>query len=179
MTTTLRVKVQGEDKRATLKKRMGGDMRYMQQECVLTLREGLEELYQHAPEVADVSQRKGKMFIDHDLTHVLFGCDTSLQGEILLKPWILFGTTINRAELKAYAADADVQMLNEEGVRLMGGRLRAYTLFLVYYLPLFFWIWLRYVRGMSAKWPHSNVTEGMLDTPLDELRRTYGIRLYS
>jgi hypothetical protein len=31
---------------------------------------------------------------------------------------------------------------------------------LAYYLPLFFWIWVRRVRGMSAKWPHSDVTRG-------------------
>jgi hypothetical protein len=31
---------------------------------------------------------------------------------------------------------------------------------------------------MSAKWPHSNVTEDMMNMPLDELRRAYGIRLY-
>jgi hypothetical protein len=153
-------------------------MQFMQQDCRLTLRDGLEELYQHAPDVAMVSQRKGKTFIDHDITHVLFGCDTSLQGEILLKPWILFGTTINRAELRAYATDPDVQMLNEEGVQLMGGRLKAYTLLLAYYLPLFFWIWLRRVRSMSSKWPHSNVTEDMMNTPLDQLRTTYGIRLH-
>ena len=111
-------------------------MQFMRQDCALTLREGLEELYRHAPDVAEVSQRKGKTFVDHDLTHVLFGCDTSLQGEIVLKPWILFGTTINRAEMKAYAADPDVQMLNEEGIQLMGGRLKAYTLLLTYYLPV-------------------------------------------
>ena len=75
-------------KRARLKEKVGGGMQFMQQDCRLTLRDGLEELYRHAPEVAVVSQRKGKMFVDHDLTHVLFGCDTSLQGEILLKPWI-------------------------------------------------------------------------------------------
>ncbi len=171
-------RVQSPLKRARLKKKTGGGMQFMQQNCRLTLRDGLEELYRHAPEVAVVSQRKGKMFVDHDLTHVLFGCDTSLQGEILLKPWILFGTTINRDELKAYAMDPDVQMLNEEGVQLMGGRVKAYTLSLTYYLPLFFWIWLRRVRRMSAKWPHSDVTEDMMNTPLDELRRAYGIRLY-
>ena len=58
-------------------------MQFMRQDCALTLREGLEELYRHAPDVAEVSQRKGKTFVDHDLTHVLFGCDTSLQGEIV------------------------------------------------------------------------------------------------
>ena len=133
-------------------------MQFMQQNCRLTLRDGLEELYRHAPEVAVVSQRKGKMFVDHDLTHVLFGCDTSLQGEILLKPWILFGTTINRDELKAYAMDPDAQMLNEEGVQLMGGRVKAYTLSLTYYLPLFFWIWLRRVRRMSATVSYTHLT---------------------
>lgn len=28
----------------------------------------------------------GKTFIDHDLSHVIFGGDTSLIGEIMLKP---------------------------------------------------------------------------------------------
>ena len=74
-------------------------MQFMQQDCRLTPRWPWE-LYRHAPEVAG-SQRKGKMFVDHDLTR-LFGCDTSLIGEILLKPWIVFGTTINRDEIKAY-----------------------------------------------------------------------------
>ena len=49
----------------------------------------------------------GKIFIDHDLTHVIFGCDTSLIGEIMLKPWILFGCNISMAELKAYGNVAD------------------------------------------------------------------------
>ncbi len=76
------------------------DMRFMSQASELTLKEGLDELYTSAPEVAAVSARKGKAFRDHDLTHVIFGCDTSITGEILLNPWILFGTTITRSELK-------------------------------------------------------------------------------
>ena len=65
-------------------------------------------------EVAATSNRKGKTFHDHDLTHVIFGCDTSINGEIALKPWILFGTTISLSELKAYGADEDVQRLLRE-----------------------------------------------------------------
>ncbi|MBT5068153.1 MAG: hypothetical protein HOM67_07455 [Halieaceae bacterium] len=154
------------------------DMRFMSQECELTLQEGLDELYAGAPEVAAVSARKGKAFRDHDLTHVIFGCDTSLRGEILLNPWVLFGTTITRAELKDYAADPDVKRLNAEGIDLLGGRLRGYALFIVYYLPLYAWIWAQHVRCMALKWPHSSVTEDMLKTPLSALRRQYGIRLY-
>ncbi|MBL6906891.1 hypothetical protein N9W12_05610 [Luminiphilus sp.] len=154
------------------------DMRFMSQASELTLKEGLDELYTSAPEVAAVSARKGKAFRDHDLTHVIFGCDTSITGEILLNPWILFGTTITRSELKDYAADPDVKRLNAEGIDLLGGRLRGYALFIVYYLPLYAWIWARHVRCMALKWPHSSVTEEMLNTPLSELRRLYGIRLY-
>ena len=153
-------------------------MRFMSQECQLTLKEGLDELYAGAPEVAVVSARKGKAFRDHDLTHVIFGCDTSLNGEILLNPWVLFGTTMTRSELKHYAADPDVKRLNAEAIDLMGGRLRGYSLFVVYYLPLYVWIWARHVRCMAMKWPHSSATEEMLNTPLSELRRQFGIRLY-
>lgn len=153
-------------------------MEFLKQGCAATLREGLNELYRHAPDVAKVSERKGKSFRDHDLTHVIFGCDTSLEGEILLKPWILFGTTITVDEIKAYQADPEVQRLNQEGLEMMGGRLRTYSLALVYYFPLFFWIWLRRVRKMSAKWPHSEVSEAMLDTPLEQLRQHYGIKLF-
>lgn len=153
-------------------------MEFLKQGCAATLREGLNELYRHAPDVAEVSERKGKSFRDHDLTHVIFGCDTSLEGEILLKPWILFGTTITVDEIKAYQADPEVQRLNQEGLEMMGGRLKTYILALVYYFPLFFWIWLRRVRKMSAKWPHSEVSEAMLDTPLEQLRQHYGIKLF-
>lgn len=150
-------------------------MEFLRQDCRATLREGLTELYCHAP---DVSDRKGKRFRDHDLIRFIFGCDTSLEGEILLKPWILFGTTITVDEIKVYQADPEVKRLNEEGLEMIGGRLKTYILAFTYYFLMFFWIWLRQVRKMSEKWPHSEVTEAMLDTPLDELRRRYGITLY-
>jgi len=51
----------------------------------MTLR---QELYLHHPAVATVSKEKGKFFTDHDLTHIVFGCETTLVGEIMLKPLI-------------------------------------------------------------------------------------------
>lgn len=152
-------------------------MQILKQNCELTLREGLAELYRSNPEVEAVSKVKGKIFIDHDLTHVIFGCDTSLTGEILLKPWILFGTTINMAELKTYAADPEVQRLNAEGRELLGGRALGIVKALFLYLPQFFWIWLMRVRKMHRKWPHSDVTDAMLDTKISELRTTYNIQI--
>ena len=96
-------------------------MEFLGQHCELTLREGLAKLYSHSPKVACRSKAKCKIFTDHDLTHVIFGCDTSIVGELKLKPWVLLGWNINMDELKEYAADPDVQRLNKEGEALMGG----------------------------------------------------------
>ena len=153
-------------------------MEFLKASSTLTLRAGLDELYREAPEVARVSKEKGKPFRDHDLTHVIFGCDTSIDGELLLKPWILHGTDINYDELREDATDPEVKRLNKEATALLGGHVKALALGVFYYLPLYFWVWIRYVRGMAKKWPHSRVSEAMLDTPLNELRQEYGIRLY-
>ena len=154
-------------------------MEFLQPSCTKTLQEGLDELYREAPEVAEVSRRKGKGFRDHDLTHVIFGCDTSIRGELLLNPWILLGTTISRQELRDYGADPEVKRLNREGYDLLGGRLKAVLIMIFYYLPLYAWLWVTHIRPMSRKWPHSQVTDVMLDTPLDVHRQEYGIRIYS
>ena len=150
-------------------------MEFLHQQCQLTLREGLEELYRHNPEVASVSKTKGKTFTDHDLTHIIFGCDTSITGEILLKPWILFGTDISMREVREYAADPEVQQLNQEGAALLGGKFVASLKILFYYVPQFFWIWRNHVRKMRKKWPHSTLTEEMLDTKICDLRAEYKI----
>ena len=152
-------------------------MQFLKQDCSLTLREGLQELYLNNPDVAETSNRKGKTFRDHDLTHVIFGCDTSINGEIALKPWILFGTTISLRELKDYAADEDVQRLNKEGEALLGGTLVATVKMMFIFLPQFFTTWLFRVRRMHQKWPHSSISPDMFDTKISDLRRAYGIEV--
>ena len=152
-------------------------MQFLKQDCSLTLREGLQELYLNNPDVAETSNRKGKIFRDHDLTHVIFGCDTSINGEIALKPWILFGTTISLRELKDYAADEDVQRLNKEGEALLGGTLVATVKMMFIFLPQFFTTWLFRVRRMHQKWPHSSISPDMFDTKISDLRRAYGIEV--
>ena len=152
-------------------------MEFLKQDCPLTLREGLQELYLNNPEVAATSNRKGKIFHDHDLTHVIFGCDTSINGEIALKPWILFGTTLSLREIKDYAADEDVQRLNKEGETLLGGPLLATFKIIFIFLPQFFITWLFRVRRMHQKWPHSSISPDMFDTRISDLRSAYGIEV--
>ena len=78
-------------------------------------------------------------------------------------------------EIKAYQAGPEVKRLNEEGIEMIGGRLKTYILAFIDYLPMFFWVWLRRVRSMTKKWPHSEVTGAMLDTPLNALLQRHGI----
>lgn len=151
-------------------------MEFLKQDSVQTLREGLRELYAHNPEVHESSIAKGKSFQDHDLTHVIFGCDTSIGGELDLKAWILFGTDVSMQELRDYANDEEVQKLNKEGERLLGGRFLALLKLTFVFLPQFFLSWLLRVRKMKKKWPHSHVTEEMMNQRLCDLRGEYGIK---
>ena len=155
----------------------GVAMEFLKQDCSLTLREGLKELYLNNPEVGATSNRKGKIFRDHDLTHVIFGCDTSINGELALKPWILFDTTISLREVKDYAADEDVQRLNKEGEALLGGPFVATLKIMFIFLPQFFTTWLFRVRRMRKKWPHSSISPDMLDVKISDLRSAYGIEV--
>ena len=141
----------------------------------MTLREGLDELYRHNPEVASVSIVNRKIFTDHDLTHVIFGCDTSIIGELMLKPWILLGCNISMAELKEYAGNPEVQKLNKEGEALLGGKFLTIVKIVFYYTPQFFWIWFTHVRKMSRKWPHSTLTNEMMNARICDLRADYNI----
>lgn len=152
-------------------------MEFLEQDCTKTLLEGLEELYINNPEVAASSKLKGKSFQDHDLTHVIFGCDTSIRGEIILKPWILFGTNISKQELMDYAKDEDVKRLNKEGIALMGGLFIATLKLAFILLPQFFHTWFLRVRKMKNKWPHSSISDDMLQKRIVDLRNEYGIQV--
>ena len=152
-------------------------MEFLKQNCSLTLRQGLEEFYLNNPEVALTSKAKGKTFIDHDLTHVIFGCDASVYGEMALKSWILFGTTITFQEVKDYSADDEVKRLGREAEVLLGGRWLLLLKMVFVFLPQFIYGWFFYVRKMHQKWPHSAVTDEMLDTKIADLRERYGITL--
>ena len=68
---------------------------FQEQGCSLTLEQGLEEHrgYLQANGKKQLSDPPGSTIIrDHDVTHVIFGLDTSLEQESLLDSWVLMGT---------------------------------------------------------------------------------------
>src|SRR5262245_48643825 len=69
---------------------------YAKQDSDQSLREALEEYYGRNPNLLDpdaLSVDAKTLFRPHDVTHVVFGCDTSLRGETLVDTWTIFGTT--------------------------------------------------------------------------------------
>lgn len=69
---------------------------YEDQQSLQSLREGLEEYYASGPELLppeNVSEDVRLGLRAHDATHVVFGCDTSVRGEVTLARWSLLGAS--------------------------------------------------------------------------------------
>ena len=57
-------------------------LRYQEQDCGLTLREGIAEYHAYLKAIgrkAMVDRADSRLILEHDATHVIFGMDTSLE----------------------------------------------------------------------------------------------------
>ena len=138
----------------------------------LTLRQGLEVFQQqNAPSFSDTAySERGTAFLrDHDIAHVVFGCDTSLYGEGVVKLWTTFGTTLSFGQvLRGYSDAQAFTLFHGYSVRHIlrhVGRLLRAAPRVIYR-----------ARQMRRPWPFSNYS-AHLDTPLADLRRTFNIRV--
>jgi len=71
--------------------------RYQDPDCSLTLAEALaecREVYAESRYTREMSDDAREFFRRHDIAHVVFGCDTSLLNEAMVKLWTAFGTTL-------------------------------------------------------------------------------------
>ena len=70
---------------------------YQDPDAKMTLEEALQEYYQANADIlyrGDKSVDSVDFFRCHDVAHVVFGCDTSLMNEAMVKTWTVFGTTL-------------------------------------------------------------------------------------
>ena len=71
-------------------------MAYQAQDSSMTLREGLAEYFRGNPDLmneSELPQDLSEGLHAHDIAHVVFGCDTTLLGEVVLVRWSVFGVT--------------------------------------------------------------------------------------
>jgi ubiquinone biosynthesis protein Coq4 len=76
----------------------------------LTLGEAIERLRREEdPDGQTVAAMAGDTaaFDMHDAVHILFGCDTSLEGEIAAHVWMKFGTTAKIGDMHRAVANKE------------------------------------------------------------------------
>ena len=147
-------------------------MRYLEQDCPLTLREGLDEYFAGIPDLItedNASPEIARLFRHHDIGHVVFGCDTTLRGEPLADTWCVMGTTVTLREYMRYAELPETRQIFREA-----GILRVAWISLVMLPDVLRAVWC--CLRMPKKFPYWD-PEPWMDTPLAELRREFGVRV--
>lgn len=150
-----------------------GTLRYLSPDCGLTLRAGIAELRE--AEGADhdaAAQVAPELWRDldiHDAIHVLFGCPTTLRGEIAAHVWTVWGTNLPMRDMHRVTGHADHrQVLRSIGhARLVQAWFRG--------LGAVITTIVRSLR-MTRRFDVASL-EAALDRPLKELRSELGIIL--
>lgn len=155
--------------------------RYQRADSTQTLREGLSEYYRTNPNLfspEDLSKDEnlgelGRFFAAHDACHVLFGLDTSLPDETLADTWTFFGTDVAWSELWSYMRSDGQKQFFATFMREVGyWKLVTASVGALPRVAKAIWR----SRSMTRKWALHR-WEDHLDTPLDQLRQSYRIRL--
>jgi hypothetical protein len=144
---------------------------YQHQHAALTLRQGIAEYYRDSPGLKrgdDLSAEAREFFRCHDAAHVVFGCDTSLPQEAVVKLASMFGTTAGLSVLRGYRLYESRDIYRQ--LRVVDV-LRTIALSVVIVPRTIY----RCTR-QHARWPWSDFA-AHLDRPLSELRAKFGIRV--
>ena len=150
---------------------------YLQQDCPLTLREGLHEYmsgYSHLNK-NDGKSEKNRWFYCHDCTHVLFGTvPFQLKGETINDVWTLFGSDMTLKNYLKFFEFVDYDVVLNSYKKRYKSKFRVY-LKMVSLIPYCFTPMLRGWR-MKKKWAWFEPDQH-LDTPLNELREIYQVKV--
>lgn len=140
----------------------------------LTLQQGLDLFKERNQRF--FSKRKmsaeGEEFLKcHDVAHVIFGCDTTIYGEGLVKIWTSFGTTSGFWEVvSGYQEVSAFELFRKYSFRHVSGNILRYLAVIPKALSS--------VNKMTKPWPFSDY-EAYLNTPLAEIREEFNIQVLS
>ncbi|HEU4427337.1 MAG TPA: hypothetical protein VFT98_01165 [Myxococcota bacterium] len=145
--------------------------RYQDPESTLTLAEGLREYYGSRAGLAGGRGASGaaqEFFRCHDAAHVVFGCDTTLPQEGIVKLWSFFATDAGFSLIRAYNLPESREIYTtlslRDDVRAAWTALTAF--------PRVLWR----ASRMRRRWPWDDFAQ-YLDVPLREIRSELGIRV--
>ena len=149
---------------------------FQDQECSLTLREGVEHyrayLKKNGKKVLD-DQEDSLTILSHDATHVIYGLDTSLEEEQMLNFWTLFGTTYTWKEIMAYNGREEVSDFTKDLLKELG--VINMVMLTIRSIVPFFQV-LRNLRLKKKKWSFVPPNE-LMDRSVSSLREEDGIKI--
>ena len=153
-------------------------LKYQQQDCDLTLSEGLECYYNSFPDSKEIIEddvHSGNLLRDHDCTHIIFGLDISIDQEAILDTWVLWGSSFKWKYLLGYAKLPQIKKIQkhlfaELGVR---GFLKLYWNVSGIKRKVIFRTF-----KMKKKWPFQ-VPDTYLNMKISDLRKIHGINILS
>ena len=151
-------------------------LEYQDQNCSLTLQEGLNCYYKAFPESTEIlkdSLDSGTLLRDHDCTHIIFGLDISIEQESILDTWVLWGSKWELRYLLGYQKLPQIKQLYKNLVNEIGyfgfikilwklGGIKRKVIF-------------RTLK-MKKKWPFK-MPEEYLSMKILDLREMYGIKV--
>lgn len=144
---------------------------FERQDTPQTLAEGLAEYARANPGLSRgdaLSPEAREFFRCHDAVHVVFGCDTSLPREAVVKLSSFFGTTGGFSVMRGYRLHESIDIYQRLGrVDVLTTILRAAVI-----VPRTLYRCLR----QHKRWPWAEFSHH-LDSPLHALRAEYGIRV--
>ena len=127
---------------------------YQNQDCDLTLREGIEVYENYLVENNKIPLKDLKdstLVRDHDASHVIFGLDTSLEEEALLDTWLLVGCSYKFSYLYSYTKLPGIKDLQKKLLKEVG----IFRFLEIYknVIPTKLKIAFKNTRKMKKKWP--------------------------
>ncbi len=153
---------------------------YQNQDCDLTLREGIKVYEDYLTDSGKVSlkelNKQSTLIRDHDATHVVFGLDTSLEEEVILDSWIFFGCSYKFSYLASYRKLPDLK----ESTKKLFKEIGIIGFFKIYknVIPAILKIAFKNSRKMKKRWPFK-LPEDLLNKKISSLREEFGIQILS
>ncbi len=151
-------------------------MQYQEQNCAMTLAQGVEEYRKYLK----INDRKmlfdkpgSKLILEHDVTHVIFGLDTTIEEEAILDSWVLWGCKWKFSYLKQYQKLPEIKDLQKMLFKEFGvfGMIKIFFKMLPLKIKA-----IKRARAMSKKWSFV-LDDTLLSKKINVLRKEYNIRI--
>tara|TARA_A200000113_G_scaffold76168_1_gene66993 strand:- start:1579 stop:2079 length:501 start_codon:yes stop_codon:yes gene_type:complete len=151
-------------------------LEYQEQDCDLTLQEGLDCYYKSFSDTTEVFEDdndSGTLLRDHDCTHVIFGLDISIEQESILDSWVVWGSKWELKYIWGYQSLPQIKQLYKDLYKEFGilgfikifwklGGVKRKVIFRAF--------------KMKKKWPFK-MPEEYLSMKISDLREEHGIKI--